>query len=159
MRKRDFERLKFKKDTFSFKKDHSALADYLSTINWDYWCTFTTAYPLSLSVARRKMERFHNLCNADQAAFLFWVAEPFDCREGFHTHGLLKCNNLLIKEALWDNWQHACGGKHENKDHRAQFKKYNPNQSKAVGRYCAKYITKGHSDYDFLTGEWFRNLK
>ena len=80
---------------YKLNKNYSeALADYLNTQNWDRFCTFTTSYELTLKSARRLMDRtFTNLATnlfTNMPLVMFWCAEKFECKDGYHTHGLLE---------------------------------------------------------------------
>mgnify|MGYP001810060359 CR=1 FL=1 len=134
-------------------------AQYLSTFEWTHFCTFTTPYTLTLKSARRLMGKYHDdLKKAGKAPF-FWAAEPFDCKEGYHTHALLIAPEAYQFKHLVDLWQTATGVKGkkyidekgvERKMHsRVELKRYNPKLGAA--HYVGKYITKTGSDYDLLT--------
>jgi hypothetical protein len=140
----------------------NAYANWLSTMEWTFFSTFTTAYPLTLNSARRLMERyFSKVKTLTGDANLFWVAEPFKVRDGYHTHGLLKVppefKEKHLYQSLVDTYQMACGssvvtnnqGKLKfNNSHRIDLSKYD--SSKFGARYCAKYLMKKYSDYDIL---------
>lgn len=117
--------------------------------DWDYFITPTTGYELTLPSARRGMERlFDKICNVSlpgQKKF-FWAAEPFDCKEGYHTHGLLKTDAPI--GVIAKAWQVASGGKKRNKWNRIDIKRYN--KKLGATKYCAKYIQKYMADYDLL---------
>ena len=124
-----------------------AFSNLLSKYNFDTFGTFTTRRPLSLPGARRMAERFAVKINAGQTTSMFWAAEPFDTREGFHFHGLLKLGGFYTPTDLWQYWTN------EMKYGRSQFlpvsRKFGTN---AVENYCAKYISKHLSDYDIYIG-------
>jgi hypothetical protein len=85
---------------------------------------------------------------------MFWAAEPFDTREGQHTHALVKIvPHLPISTKMFcDIYQVAAGNVDIRKDqwHRVQVQKYN--KRLGASHYCGKYITKTLSDYDFWGG-------
>lgn len=123
-------------------------SDFLLTIKWNYFITPTTPYKLTLPSARRAMNRLYervekitlgNCC-------FFWAAEPFDTREGYHTHGLLKTD--LDYETIIKAWQITSSATKNETWARINIKKYNA--KKGAARYCAKYIQKYLADYDFF---------
>jgi len=161
----------------SMSKDKQILnsyANFLGTLEWDYFATFTTGYELTLKSARRAMERFHSKINQNHGgSVLFWVAEPFECKDGFHTHALLKLKNqnlvfenrrkvkttlvngsiidFNIKETGFDvvknTWQLVTKANEENYN-RIELKRYN--SKLGAKHYVGKYILKTRSDYDIL---------
>jgi hypothetical protein len=109
--------------------------------------------------ARRLMWRFYDMridykqggmndLNRRICTRIFWAAEPFDTRQGFHTHGLIKVHEAVSFKSLSEYFQIACGNKDLDKTkwHRVQLRKYTP--QKNASYYCGKYITKHLSDYD-----------
>ena len=152
----------------------NAYANYLGTLDWDYFATFTTGYELTLKSARRAMERFHYKIDRDHnGSTLFWVAEPFECKDGFHTHALLKLNDrdlvdekrrivfsqvadgtvcsYDIKETGFDvvknTWQYVTKANEQNYN-RIELKRYNAKLG--AKHYVGKYILKSRCDYDIL---------
>lgn len=85
---------------------------------------------------------------------LFWVAEKFECKDGYHTHGLLDYDESQLPTGcdvlpvLDECWQIVSAGRKNGIRYRVQFSKYDP--ERAAARYCAKYVLKGCADYDFL---------
>ena len=77
-----------------------SMANYLQQIKWDYFMTLTTPYSLTLPAARRLSYRFVSVMENNNMKSgmsieedkLFWVAEKFECKDGYHLHGLLKTN-------------------------------------------------------------------
>lgn len=130
-----------------------AYANFVGSLDWSYWCTFTTPYELTLKSARRLMDRFHDrLCEKIGRNRLFWVAEPFDCRDGYHTHGLLYVDsNAPDKQSEWEalneSFQIVQGRENHGKRGRPRILRYN---GKGASKYCAKYIQKARCDYDLL---------
>lgn len=110
-------------------------SDYLAAEDWDFFATCTTRYPITLKSTRRLADK---LAKVSKAHNMFWAAEPFQVRDGFHFHALIKTD--VEQQKLWKYWSKYYG--------RAQFSKYEP-MIGAEG-YCAKYINKYLSDYDFL---------
>jgi hypothetical protein len=92
---------------------------------------------------------------------MFWAAEPFDARDGHHTHALLRVTKSfpVSVKLLADAYQVAAGNKSKrNKSkaqgwHRLDIQTYN--KKLGAGHYCGKYITKRLSDYDI----WERQPK
>lgn len=128
------------------------LSKYLANQEWNYFATFTTQYELTLPSARRLMERFHQESGKyAKAAYgedqrFFWVAEKFQCKDGYHTHGLIRTDASF--DILCNSYQLVSAAKREGKHYRVHFSKYNPKQ--AAAKYCAKYLLKKCSDYDLL---------
>lgn len=87
---------------------------------------------------------------------MFWAAEPFDTKNGNHTHALVKIvPHLPISNKMFcEIYQVAAGNVDIRKDdwHRVQIQKYD--KRLGASHYCGKYITKTLSDYDF----WKRNV-
>ena len=143
------------------KSKTNPYGEWLGQYEWDYFCTFTTRYPLTLKSARRLMYRFFDMrASADKNSprlieRMFWAAEPFDTREGYHTHGLMRIRNDLAVtvpfKMITEMYQVAAGNAdlEKSKWHRIQLRKYN----KKLGAtyYCGKYITKELSDYDMYS--------
>ena len=132
-------------------------ANWLESQNWDFYCTFTTNYELTLKSARRIMIKLHDTLNKNHSrSRFFWVAEPFDCKEGFHTHALLHFNdrdyqnisisgNSLDFELLRKAWL-KCNPKKSN----AYCKLERFKKSRGATSYVGKYMNKHRSDYDLL---------
>lgn len=151
--------------------DLTSYADWINSQDWHFFCTFTTGYELTMKSARRLMDRTHdhwkkylNECT------LFWVAEPFEVRDGYHTHGILRVPPNLITtkgtlqsfhhKNLIDIYQQMCGALVTKNSkgkltfdswHRIELAKFD--NRKNAGAYATKYITKsqyGKTDYDLL---------
>jgi hypothetical protein len=123
-------------------------AKFVAKQSWDYFVTFTTRYELTLKSTRRLMERFMEKTGNESfmKQRLFWVAERYECKDGFHAHGLL-ASRLDYKD-LVQAYQVVTGAKRSGDWSAITLKKYNSSQ--AAAKYCAKYILKRYSDYDFL---------
>jgi hypothetical protein len=155
----------------SQKSELDSYAEWINQTDWSFFCTFTTHYELTLPSARRLMERTHQkYLNYFGECQLFWVAEPFECKEGFHTHGLLKVPETALNKSkvlpkfhfqnVVDMYQSMVGGKVlKNDNGKLTFDKWNRielkkfDQRKNAGRYACKYIKKsqyGKGDYDIL---------
>lgn len=126
-------------------------ANWLESENFDTFATFTTKHELSLQGARRMAERFHR---AFDLLKMFWVAEPFDTRCGYHFHALLNTHDrngiVNYKRTELFNWW-----THEKEYGRSDFQKINKafNQIDWTPEYITKYWSKFLSDFDFYTGE------
>jgi len=116
-------------------------ANFLNTIDWTHWCTFTTRYDLSMKSARRMSEVIFNKFSkqdifnqGDQK--MFWAAEPFDVKNGYHIHALIQTQ--LSPEDIY-KWTNKRFG-------RTLILPYE--KEKGAHSYCSKYILKKLSDYD-----------
>lgn len=121
--------------------------EWLNSFEWDYYCTLTTDYPMSLPAARRAMNRFHNFLqeNYNQAS-VFWVAEPFDSRVSYHTHALVKIANSQKNgfKAIRKAWEVT------SKSQRNYTLIQSYVKSKGANFYVAKYLSRNSTDYDIL---------
>lgn len=148
-----------------------AYEDWINSIEWTFFCTFTTPYTLTLNSARRLMERTQERYKSYAGeCSLFWVAEPFEAKDGYHTHGLLKLPKSMVNkdgsvnrhhfQNLLDTYQAMTGAKVIANDkgklsydqwNRIDLKKFD--KRKNAGKYALKYIKKsqkGKGDYDIL---------
>lgn len=104
---------------------------------------------------------------------IFWVAEPFQLKDGYHLHYLMYSPQAkkFAYRYFYHTWQIATGmwkydkkrkgwtkGKQiETSDHRWEFRKWNRIQMQSfktkggASSYCTKYITKGAITYDLLS--------
>lgn len=124
----------------------TATDHYGKGIDWGWWATFTTGYSMSVTSARRTMERYYKVIG-DECGALLWCAEPFDTREGFHTHGVVKTNASF--DWMREAWQIATNGRNLGRYNRIQLKPYDPKLGGSF--YVAKYIGKRLSDWDIYT--------
>lgn len=133
-------------------------ANWLESMEWDFYCTFTTDYELTLKSARRLMGRLHKKLNDNfSRSNFFWVAEPFDLKEGFHTHGLLKFHDRSYRnttvtdgrsldfELLRKSWIKV---NPKSRGCFASLERFQP--ARGATSYVGKYLNKHRSDYDFL---------
>lgn len=127
-----------------------SLGNWLNEQNWNLWTTLSTGYELSLPAARRSMIRMHDIVNKDNKCKVFWAAEEFDVKEGFHIHSLWSFdNNIHDREtyrAFVRNWREICKTKNAN----VYSDTYRPGGKAA--EYLSKYITKRITDYDYFDG-------
>lgn len=135
------------------------LPKWLDTFDWDFFCTFTTKYTLTVKSGRRLMGRLHDRWQTENRtqSRLFWAAEPFDCKEGYHLHALFgydnpkgedwskqKTDGVSLDFALLRYGWGAVSGK-GNASYLSRYQK-----GKGANHYLAKYITKELADWDFL---------
>ena len=148
------------------KIDVPSYANWIDSMDWTYFCTFTTRYELTLKSCRRLMERTH----AKYAEYmgvnpvLFWVAEPYELKDGYHAHGLLHIPDEFTKQPHFDFLRDAymimAGSKVIQNDkgklkfdttHRVELQKFD--RRRRAGLYATKYIMKSNSgvgDYDLI---------
>jgi hypothetical protein len=137
-------------------KVQNAFGEWLQSYTWTHWATFTTPYTLTLPSARRLMQRFGEMRVSPAPGSkkvvkrLFWAAEPFDCKEGYHTHALVEIDEGMPYKAVLNAYQIASGNKKISKTKwsRVQMSAYNP--QKAAAFYLSKYISKKLADYDLM---------
>jgi len=120
-----------------------AWAGYLDSMNLDYFCTFTTRKPISLASTRKIAERVAGRIDAGGTTTMFWAAEKFDVREGFHFHALIKIHlqHHITPETIWA-WYFPRFGRCQVIDNR------DPDRQQTASWYSAKYMTKELADYD-----------
>lgn len=126
-------------------------ANWLNTMNWHFFSTFSTAYPLSANSARKAMERLYSLVKLKYGdARIFWVAEPFDSKYGYHTHALVHFNNPMenSKELLNKAWQTVTKGKGGKEYNHTVLMPYD--KSLGANYYILKYMTRNNAGYDIL---------
>ncbi len=118
-------------------------ANFLDEYDWTHWCTFTTKWELTIPAARRMADKIGNeFCGKKLGIFqvekplFFWAAEPFDTRNGYHIHALIRTGAEKEDIYQWTNKRYG----------RSLVLNYE--KGKGASGYCAKYITKKLSDYD-----------
>lgn len=122
-----------------------AFATMVSDNDWNWWCTFTLPRELTLPGARRLADTVaRDFCAPNvgpgcQETAILWAAEPFDCKEGFHIHAVLK--NTLTFKGMRDALNKVPG-----RYGRCKFEPYNPKLG--AGHYLGKYVGKILSDWD-----------
>jgi hypothetical protein len=102
--------------------------------------------------SRRAMERLHShLSTYYGKVTLFWVAEPFDTKYGYHTHALIYVENPLVKSVkalIMNAWQVVSSGKGGKSSNHTVLKHYD---KKLGGNYyVAKYMFNKNADYDLF---------
>jgi hypothetical protein len=136
--------------TYDQKNNVEEWCKLIEPHNPAYFCTFTTKHQLTLNSARTSMEVYvRNLrsqCTVDEKIFFFWVAEAFELKSGFHTHGLLSIpDTFKVGEgfkALTKTW-HKSAGTNQARTHFVPVRK----QIDGI-RYVTKYATKERADWD-----------
>jgi hypothetical protein len=128
---------------------------WLGSMEWDFYCTLTTDRPMSLAYARRIMERFQTgLIKRAGSSQIFWVAEPFDLKEGYHTHALIhlpeaKEVSVKKKAGIINNlWQRITGARYLKSYNRTEIQPFI--KDKGAEFYVGKYLQRTNADYDFL---------
>ena len=135
-----------------YAQKHDEFASFLNSattkegnlIDWSWWCTFTTGYELSMNSARHSMNRLYETMHKESPTVMMWCAEPFDVKEGFHTHAMVSTN--LSFDRLGSMWQVSSAGVKYGKHNRLKLVKYD--SEKGAGWYISKYISKKLSDWD-----------
>lgn len=122
------------------------MAEFLNTMNWDYYATLTTSYEQTMKSARRSMHRLHDKLNLSGATTMFFACEPYDVKDGYHVHALIK-TEVEFKNLI-DCYQLTSGGLKIGTHQRIDLKKFRNELGGAM--YCAKYISKNLSDWDIL---------
>jgi len=111
--------------------------NYLDEFQFNVFGTHTTRRPITMKSSRKLAEKFFDTFSGIDA--FFFACEPFDTREGFHFHSLIKSGyDANTFQSYWDE-----------RYGRGRFD-YIKGQS-GVQAYVTKYITKTTSDYDLLT--------
>lgn len=149
-------------------KSHHDLVDWLYDKEFTAFTTFTTQKPIALPATRRLAERFRNRfhagnnhlnpngdkCDCPGVIDFFWCAEPFDTREGFHFHGLIKEGIYYSEEDYRRYWEEKkfykdlTGRIHVSMNY-GRFDYQLISRNKNIEYYVTKYITKKLSDYDY----------
>ncbi len=126
-----------------------SFADLLSGYKFETFATYTTKRTLSLAGARRLASKFGDAFDAGERTSLFWAAEPFDTRVGYHFHGLINSYGKFQNNDYWNWWsmQMNLG--------RSQFLPINRamGYQNQVEKYITKYITKRLADFDLYTAK------
>ena len=140
------------KSLSEYKKIIQAYGSWLESMEWDYYCTFTTRYSMSMYSARKAMERlFPALQSYCGATAMFWVAEPFDTKESCHTHALISFSSNQSKKLKYfikNTWQIVSKGRGSKEYNNTRIYPY----KKHLGGnyYVAKYLNRHNSDHDLF---------
>jgi len=127
-----------------------ALAGFLDKVDFDYFCTFTTRLPISLYSTRRIADKLCDHVQAGSSSSVFWAAENFAVRDGFHFHALMRMDPPYTKLELFD-WYFQKYGRVDIIDNRS------PDRQLAASYYVSKYVTKKITDYDILFCKYHMN--
>lgn len=125
-----------------------ALGNFLDVIDFSHFCTFTTRKPVSVGATRRIAENVAKFVGAGSDSTMFWAAEKFDVREGYHFHALLETPHHPLEIF---NWYFPRYGRCQ------VINNTEPERRQAASYYCAKYITKQLADYDIYFSHAIRN--
>ena len=130
-----------------------AYGQFLEKTNWTFYCTLTTSYPLTLNSARKSVERYHKSLkeNFKLENEIFWIAEPFDSKYGYHLHALIKLNCLRpesYSNTLNKVWQLVTKGSYGPKYNKCIFEPYKANTGGNF--YVCKLIGRNDIEYGFL---------
>lgn len=135
-------------------------SEYLADNGYNYFFTLTTQYHLTLKSARRLAERvISNWKKLDPTIKVFWVAERYKNKAGYHLHGMFAVREDLTDKLWYQNFlnafQRATGVEqwqridlrriHEVREGTKSKRKW----SEKPSAYCSKYIVKKSVDYDF----------
>ena len=127
--------------------------NFLGQTNWTFYCTLSTRNPLSVKSAQRYIERTHEQLQTSYnlKTQLYWVAEPFDSKYGFHLHCLVKFDSTephKYKKELIKAWQVVTKGCYGKKYNWTSIVPYNATLG---GRfYVVKWIGRNDVEYGFL---------
>lgn len=124
-------------------------AEWLDSIDWTAFCTFTTHYRLSKDSARKKMEKMsaYLLDKYSNSFRIFWVAEPHSDKSDFHVHALIKidASEVSQKELLTEAWRKVSYPSGNVKHNIIDVQNYEP--TRGAQYYVAKHIQKVNIDY------------
>lgn len=121
-----------------------ALGNFLNCVEFTHFCTFTTRKPITIASTRRIAENVAKYVDAGRSTSMFWAAEKFDVREGYHFHALLE--TVIPAIDIFD-WYYPRYGRCQIIDNRL------PDRQQQASYYCAKYVTKQLADYDIYFSE------
>jgi len=150
----------------------SQYAEWLNTFEWTHFVTLTTPYELTLKSSRRLVERFHaKLKENHYEPIIFWVAEKYENKDGYHLHLLLKLNRKISKHEyifITELYQIVSGtltlrdltNLTPNNEGKKTYKKWSRidlqkySKGKKGTSYVTKYVMKEnnrqHAEYDIL---------
>lgn len=102
-------------------KQNLQISLWLNQFEWTFFCTFTTEFKLTLNSARRAMQRlFEKIRSRISNVRLFWVAERFESKCGYHIHALIYVNpegkevSLNCFKCVQNSWKAVSGGRKKN---------------------------------------------
>jgi len=137
--------LKEKEELITYQR---AFSDFLGKYKFETFATFTTKKTLQLTGARRMAENFARHIDAGNSSTMFWAAEPFDSKIGYHFHGLINTYGRISNLEMRNYWSEYKDFGYSDflKIHRKLGAK------DQIENYCSKYITKRLADYDLYVG-------
>ena len=131
----------------------SAWGSWLDQRQWQLFTTLTTNRELTLPGARRSVNKLASYLKENgYPAEIFWAAEPFDLKEGYHLHGLIRFADLERSDDNRPAYSYLVNGWRQitsDKNARIHSKRYDP--GKGANHYVGKYISKTRSDYDIIS--------
>jgi len=140
-------------------EEQKGLINFLYESGFDTFATLTTCKPMGITSARRHAETFGKFISAGIDTNLFWCAEPFDIRVGYHLHALIgnKDRNEFQRKAVNQMYSEYWGNRYGEIRTIKGKKKFLPARCNFLpirGKfnaeyYVTKYITKKLADYDF----------
>ncbi len=123
--------------------------EYLDSIPWSSFNTFTSYFPLSKNAVRLKMQRMsENLKYHYSDTFrIFWVAEPFASKD-YHVHSLIKLDYPFVtaKQIIINEWHKVCPPAGYKKHNHVLIEEYEPTKGGHI--YVSKYLQMQNIDYD-----------
>lgn len=129
------------------------LAKWLDSINWSLWTTMSTDYTMTLRSARRLISRmFQRVAKKYKNVKVFWAAEEFDLKDGYHLHALWFINDLewldskSYKEFVND-WRVV------SKCDKAVIYSEPYEKGKGAHSYITKYINRPLTCYDLFSSD------
>ena len=134
----------------SWETQQIQLAGFLDALNFTHFCTFTTTLPIGLGSTRRIAEKLYFFMGGSRLSSIFWVAEKFEVREGYHFHALIR--TPLRPVDIW-NWYFSRYGRCQIIDNTL------PERMLPASFYVSKYITKKVSDYDLYINPEHLNIE
>jgi hypothetical protein len=125
----------------------------LGQTNWTFYCTLSTQKSLSIKSAQRYIERTHEQLqtNYNLETQMYWVAEPFDSKYGYHLHCLVKFNcedPHKYKKELIKAWQIVTKGSYGKKYNWTSIVPYDANLGARY--YMIKWIGRNDVEYGFI---------
>lgn len=98
-------------NSFSPSQQQQHYGTWLQSFDWSHWATLTTSYELTLKSARRIATGLYKELSRAGDTKIFWAAEPFDLKEGYHLHALIKIPDVLTYKNIIQTYQHVSGNK------------------------------------------------
>ncbi|AXH77162.1 MAG: hypothetical protein [Bacteriophage sp.] len=131
----------------------SAWGSWLDQREWQLFTTLTTGRELTLPGARRSVNKLASYLKENgYPAEIFWAAEPFDLKEGYHLHSLIRFADLERSDDNKPAYNYLVNGWRQitsDKTARIHSRRYDP--GKGANHYVGKYISKTRSDYDIIS--------